>query len=87
LEKRLRTVAKKFGGFTPDHMTGLRQRLYESLDDDRSGTAAVERAMLAWVGRARAALDRLAHACRPEIVGRRVRKQSGEFSFCFEFID
>jgi hypothetical protein len=73
-------------------LTGLRQRLYESLDDERSATAAGEREKLARVQRARAAMGRLFHACREVIVGRPPvaagqQQQIGEFSFWFETID
>jgi hypothetical protein len=54
------------------HLTALRQRLYESLDDGRSEKVAAEREKLARVGRVRYAVGRLAHVCRPEIVGREV---------------
>jgi hypothetical protein len=73
LDKQVLTTGRKFRGsvfFNKGHLTALRQRLYDSLGDGRSATAAAEREKLARVGRARAAMGRLAHACRPEIVGR-----------------
>jgi hypothetical protein len=77
--------------FQKGHLTGLRQCLYESLDNGRSATVAGECEKLARVGRARAAMGRLAHACREVIVGRPPvaagQQQIGEFSFWFEIIE
>jgi hypothetical protein len=79
LVERMPMVGRHFNGnvdlrvvvnLQKGHVQGLRQRLYESLDDACSGTAAGEREKLAWVGRARAAMDRFAQVCRAEVVGR-----------------
>jgi hypothetical protein len=78
LRERLLIVRRKFSfsrnsnlNYDKGHLTTLRQRLYESLDDGRSGgTVARERQKLARVEGARRALDRLAFVCREEIIGR-----------------
>jgi hypothetical protein len=74
LDKRVLAAGGKFKGyvrFDKGHLSALRQRLYDSLLDDGCAiTAAGEREKLARVSRARATMGRLAHACRPEIVGR-----------------
>jgi hypothetical protein len=75
LDDRLKVVGRKLSGLTMvnqrSHLTALRQRLYDSLiDDGRSGTAAAEREKLARVGRARAAVARLAHVCGAEVFDR-----------------
>jgi hypothetical protein len=76
LHDGLLVVARKFGtdfiyNHGEGHLIALRQRLYESLDDGRSGgTVAGERQKLARVEGARRALDRLAFVCREEIIGR-----------------
>jgi hypothetical protein len=71
LHDGLLVVARKFGAdfnynHGKGHLIALRQRLYESLDDGRSGTVAAERAKLARVDEARRAVDRLAFVCRAE---------------------
>jgi hypothetical protein len=57
------------------HLRGIRRRLYASLDDDDAcsaggTTVAGEREKLARVRRVRAAVARLAHVCRAEVVDR-----------------
>jgi hypothetical protein len=51
------------------HLTRIRQRLYASLDDERSETALGEREKLVRVGGVRAAVARLAHVCGTEVFG------------------
>jgi hypothetical protein len=74
LDERLKAVARCMSGLkiNQSHLTRIRQRLYASLDDGRSETAAGEREKLASLGPVRDAVGRLAHVCRPEIVGREV---------------